>query len=417
MAGQFDFQQSSSPLLAALTQVPQERQKMQLLQEQARQARFNNFLNTLTTGASLARSIQQIQAGNMENQNTRNQMEGQKTLGNILTEPMQASPVSRFQFGPSQTQGPVVQPIAQTPLSFGQTMQGQTQPQRIEAALLQANPAESTKQMAEKLYSEKLLKGVSGDLKTQNYLVDGVPRSTFTNKTGDIFDASTRKILNGHKIEPYVPPSPYANTRLELGAQQNLTGMVNSIKNELTTSPNAKVVVAADNFVNQVNRVLKGEVVADKTTMTALMSELDRALSNGMSSEKRMEGLIPSTFKGTFADLKSKIVNEPTSRDAQAFLNNLRVEAIAAGNQRRAAVEQIIKPILGQARLAQKQDPEGFRITVESLGLDANEAKKGRIKFKPGSSSLFYGEGYDQVGSPTQTLSPEEEAASYLGGQ
>lgn len=290
-------------------------------------------------------------------------------------------------------QGPNPQPIP-----FSQTPEYNNQ---VDSLLMKAAPDTTLKEMAQQRYSEKLLAGQNtGNITKQNYLVDGVPRATFTNRNGDIFDASNHEILNGRDIKPYTPPSPYADARLDISAQQTLSSMEKEFRASITNNPSAKVVVAADNFSNQIDRVLKGEVVPDKTTMTALMSEAERALaSGGVSSEKRMESLLPNTFKGKVADMISYATNNPTSRDSQEFLKNLRVEVKASGDQRRANVEQGVRGILTSARLAQKRDPAGYDAVVRGWGIDPNAARAGKIRFLPGSGSLLYGDGYGQSGS------------------
>lgn len=376
-------------------------------QNQQRQQQFEDIRQVVSDASNTVQSM--VQAS-VKRQHTN----AVNALGGLLSRQDQMVSPPGTQFGPQpqdslpagmpgpQPAGSLNQPA---PQRFGDTPQFKTQ---VESGLFKAFPQEAAKQQLEQLYSEKTLNDQAKSWSQgKPYLVDGVPRIISMHaQSGAIRDASTLENLNGHKIEPYTTPSAYGQVREELGVQQNLTDMVKQVKGELTTSPSAKVVVAADNFSNQVDRVLQDKVTADKTTMAALMTELDRALASGVSSERRMEELTPRTFQGKFADFETYMTNNPTSRDTVQFLKNLRVEAQAAGDQRRAAVEQMIKPILAQAKLAQRKDPKGFKDTVESMGLDSKSAAIGKIKFLPGSFSVFYGNGFSPTGSPS--AGPEE---------
>lgn len=126
MAGQFDFQASTSPLLAALTQVPAQQQEARLREEEARRQRLNDLLSNMSQAGT---ALRQIKAQQLQDQQVQRQMQGQQQLQDIMKEPQQSAPVSSFQFGPQ----------AQQP-TFAQTQQGATQPARTNAALLQAFP-------------------------------------------------------------------------------------------------------------------------------------------------------------------------------------------------------------------------------------------------------------------------------------
>ena len=273
---------------------------------------------------------------------------------------------------------------------------------QMEKSLFRAFPQESAKQQLEQIYTEKTLNNQSSKWSPgKPFLVDGIPRIISAHQeTGAIRDASTLENLNGHKIEPYVTPSSYGQVREKLGVQATLTNMATQIRTEISNSPSAKVVLAADNVKNAIDRVINGEVKPDKSVMAVIMSEVDRAVAAGVTSERRMEELMPRTWSGTLADLETKVLNNPTDRNVVAFLKNISKEVEAAGNQRRANVNNMIGVIMAQAKLVQRQDPEGFDDTVRRLGIEPGPARKGIIKFRPGSSSLFYGEGFTETGYP-----------------
>lgn len=390
------------PLSSVMDMIANKNVRQSQLDTQDQNRRQQQFEDVRQVVSDASNTVQQMVQASI----TRQHANAVRVLGGLLARQDESTmapgavvgpqPEGAGQFGP-QPANVLNQPA---PVRFGDTPQYKTQ---LETQLFNAFPQEASKQQLEQIYSEKTLNSQSKNWSQgKPYLVDGTPRIiSMHSQSGAIRDASTLENLNGHKIEPYTPPSSYGNVREELGVQQNLTDMVKQVKAELTTSPSAKVVVAADNFTNQVDRVLKGEVTPDKTTMAALMTELDRALASGVSSERRMEELTPKTFQGKFADFETYMTNNPTSRDTIQFLRNLNVEAKAAGDQRRASVEQLIRPILAQAKLAQRKDPQGFKQTVESMGLDSKYAAAGKIKFLPNTYSVFYGEGFSPTGAPT----------------
>lgn len=443
MAGQFDFQQSSSPLLAALTQAPQERQKMQLLQEQARQARFNNFLNTLTTGASLARQIQQIQAGNLEQSQAKSQMEGQKNLQGILNEPAQTAPVSKFQFGPTQTPGPVVQPISQQPLSFGQTMQGGTQPQRLSAALLQANPSAVTGAMAgnmfpkpptsvDALIAQNLSKGIDpqaaidakvaekgpGSIQAKGILLNNRPMMA-NFQGGDYFDPVTKEKLTGD-IKPNAQWSPMAEVRrasLVNTMNQKLPELVNPARFGPNTVAGkaANIVQNADSFLGQADNVINGHVVADKQVMTTLGIDGARALTqSGVVSEKIINDLVPQSARGKFADWQSWFKSDPTGREQLGFVKNLSTEIRRQRDQKQAIIDRTIGGNLASLNELKRLSPKDWEEGLEQNGLDVQAARKGKFKLRPEILSSLYGE--SEMSGVTQNQA-EKEAAAYLGGQ
>lgn len=144
MAGQFDFQQSSSPLLAALTEAPERKRQAELQQKQSQQDRLNSLLNNMQQFANIGRTIQQGQQAALQQKQAQSQLQGQQNVQGILAEPQQQAPVSSFGFGPSQM-----------PPTFGQTQQGGTQPQRLQSALAQGFPDQAGQLLAKQQFPDE----------------------------------------------------------------------------------------------------------------------------------------------------------------------------------------------------------------------------------------------------------------------
>lgn len=382
---------------------------------QRRQQTFENIRQAVSDGSN---AVQQMVQASV----TRQHAIAVKTLGSLLARQNEPTPAPGTVFGPQpdgalsagisgpQPSGMLNQPA---PVPFGKTPDYQAQ---LESGLFNAAPAEASKQQLEQIYSEKRDKGNAWE-PAKPMLIDGQPRLVSMNPaSGAIRDASTFEMLNGKKVEPYVPPSSYGQTRLEIAGQQDLASMGREFNKAVTDLPSAKAVIAGDNFSNQVDRVVSGEVVADKSIMGGLITEAERAFASaGVPSEKRMESIMPKTFKGTLSDFLTAVKNEPTSRDAIKFLKNLQVEVNASVQQKRANVNQVVGGILAKARLAQRTDPEGYNRVVRSWGIDPSAAKFGKTKFLTGASSLFYGNNADATGSPPPTQDQKALLRQKLG--
>jgi hypothetical protein len=167
MATDFSFngQTSYSPLLSAVSQAPYDAAKLKILQEENQRARLSSLLSNMASAAAIARQIQITGQESQKNQ-------GIKDIQSLMTEPNQNQVIGNANFQPqSGVQGkpsmfPQGTPIGtptdvnatgdisaqpfqpSTPVTFGQTQQGQTQPARLLAALTKANPQSMTENMA-----------------------------------------------------------------------------------------------------------------------------------------------------------------------------------------------------------------------------------------------------------------------------
>lgn len=218
--GQFDFQQSSSPLLAAITQAPAQRQELEIKAQQARQQRLNSLLDNMTQFASLARSVQQYKAGQLEQQKAEGQLQAQNQFQGLFANqnlPQRATPLAPS-LGPD-VQGPL--PQSET-ASMDQTLgQNPAYQNRMQGTFLRGYPQAADK-IAENLYPKPTPKTSSAP-KLDQLLADRVSRGEITiedayklkqTQTPESYiqsgvDASGNPIFYGAKsLTPRVAPAP-----------------------------------------------------------------------------------------------------------------------------------------------------------------------------------------------------------------
>jgi len=162
MANGVDFRfQSQFPIaqiVQALTQKPLIEEQIKASEDERRREKFSQFLNALTTGSQLGRDITAAKAQGLANQQAQLGVEGTKELSSILAEPNMGARVS-----------------TQVPATFGQTIQGATQPGRFQAALAKTSPNVFTQAVAQNLYANK--KGRDGGYTSLEQLTSiGVPQ-------------------------------------------------------------------------------------------------------------------------------------------------------------------------------------------------------------------------------------------------
>ena len=420
MALDFGFQTSSSPLLSALVQAPQERQKMELLAQQARQARLDSFLNTISSAATLARTFQQIKQSNIEQQQLQGQIQGQQNLQNILTEPAPTAAVARpiLQYKPAL--GPTLpgQSMPLVPSStvqplFGQTPLGTTQSARLRAATLQAFPSAAGSQLAKQQFGDtedELMKtlrlqmlgiNINEKLKptfqSRTITYNGkLMQANFDPKTGQSYLPGNKEPLTG-EIGPGSFMSPVALVR-----RQSLINTMNMKLPELVNparfGPNtvagkaANVVANADSYLGQAENVISGNTIPDREIMTTLGIDAARTLTQtGVVSEKTINDLIPQSAKAKYRDWQGWLTNEPVGRDQTAFIKNLSTEVRRQRDIKQAVLDRTLGGNLPSLNELKRLSPQDWEEGLHANGLDVEAAKKGHFKLRPEILSSFYG--------------------------
>lgn len=136
MAGKFDFQDRSNPsdLARLLQNKRQIEANIEAQERKERNSRVQRLLEAVKTGQEIAGNMMSL----AEN---RKKLQDRKKISGILSEPGKDSVVGSRQVReplPEGVQGP--EAITDTPITFGETREGQTQEQRLNAAMAEAFP-------------------------------------------------------------------------------------------------------------------------------------------------------------------------------------------------------------------------------------------------------------------------------------
>lgn len=453
--GQFDFQQSTSPLLAAIAQAPAQRQQMEIQAEQNRRERLNSLLNNLSQFASVARNVQQLQAGQLQQQQAESQMQGQQRLQGLFNganTPAQPTPLAP-RLGPG-VEGPITQGAA-LPM---QTMQQQPGFQSaLQSALVQASPDSATSAIASQFFPKpaSTLEALAARSLANGQAVDPNIAATKASLTGnkptkfqskDVsyngetikadYDPTTRtyrragtdEILSGD-IKPVSSLSPIAEIR-----RQSLISQLNDKFSKKMSPTNwtpgtvagksAALVANADSAINLADQMLSGQVPTTEQTMTSLALDANRVLTqSGVSSEKTTAELKAKTGFASIAQGIQYFTSHPTDQKLQPFVKILKNEVSRQRDQRQAIVDRTLAGEFASLNQLRRLSPNDWEQQVTANGFDLESAKKGKLKIRPDVGSTMYGwdigdsgKGFGATPSAGAKSSPEQEAADFLRG-
>lgn len=375
MAGQFDFQQSSSPLLTALTEAPERKRQAELQQKQAQQERLNSLLNNMQQFATIGRTIQQGQQAALQQKQAQSQLQGQQNVQGILAEPEQQAPVSSFGFGPSQM-----------PPTFGQTQQGGTQPQRLQSALAQGFPDETGQSLAKQQfpnkddqYSLQPVQNADGST-TYSYFpkVPGKGSITPTNQNKpqpsqeglDLKEEAHREKVfaaldKNLNVDVASSRSPIGRERERLGAGKRLFTLATS---------------TGDNPTD----------IQMKEFAGALQSLIQGGGATGQVSEKLIDQLTPRTVVGDFNKKLQWLSNNPTGSGQQKFVQMFKQTALREAQNAEDNIRSEQVKALRSNRHLKLVDPTRWNEKIAAYGIDPDvNFKNGKFVRTPEIPSLL----------------------------
>lgn len=161
----FKSQFPIAEVIAAAQRKPMMEAQLKQADEQMKQDRLRSLLDALSTGAQFARTVSSLKNEAVARDQAKSQAEGQQKLQQEMLAPQPtapvAAPIQQFQraAGPTAQDGTGPAPVASGATAqptFGGTEYGAQQPQRLQAALLQAFPQEAGAQLAQQQFRNPL---------------------------------------------------------------------------------------------------------------------------------------------------------------------------------------------------------------------------------------------------------------------
>lgn len=408
--GQFDFQTSSSPLLTALAQAPQQKQQAEIQLEEARRQRLNSLLGNMQQFATLARNVQQIKQASLEQEQTQQQMSARNNLADLFGR--QNEPVA----GPQNIQaGPQMpgqdQPLLAPRQTFGQTPSYQ---QQVSKSIIQGFPEQAAsviskqqfpdedalmmKKLREENYRSLINKRETPVLQSKNISYDGKPAvADFDPTTGTYYRSGTKEILNGKEISSGNILSPVAEVRrntliANLGDRMSKKMNPANWAQNTVAGKSAALVANADSGINLADQMLSGQIPTTAQTMTSLALDTNRVLTQtGVTSEKTTAELKAKTGFASLASGLQYFTAHPTDQRLQPFVQILKTEMKRQRDQRQSIVDRTLSSELSSMNELKRLSPKDWEDQVIANGFDLEAAKKGKLKIRPEIGSTMYG--------------------------